>query len=106
MVLVVSLLITSLIGSIYIIFNLLRKVEKYEDEMKDTEQYMEILIKYFDMMTIHSNNAYKRMQDIDKLGSFESDDETGYVFKEIKQIITELEDVNLIFRSTTDDTRD
>jgi hypothetical protein len=27
------------------------------------------------------------MRQIDRLGSFESDDETGYVFKELKDIV-------------------
>jgi hypothetical protein len=30
------------------------------------------------------------MKNIDRLGSFESDDETGYVFKELKDIVGQL----------------
>jgi hypothetical protein len=31
------------------------------------------------------------MKDIDKLGSFEANDETGYVFKELYEIVEQLE---------------
>ena len=37
------------------------------------------------------DNAISRMKDIDKLGSFEANDETGYVFKELYEIVEQLE---------------
>lgn len=37
------------------------------------------------------NNAYSEMLDIDAIGAFESDDDTGVVFQELKSIV---EDVN------------
>ena len=35
-------------------------------------------------------NAYTRMKSLDRLGAFESDDETGYIFTEIKSAMEEL----------------
>ena len=32
------------------------------------------------------------MQEIDRLGSFEADDETGYIFQEIKAATTDLDE--------------
>lgn len=42
-------------------------------------------------MAGHIDNALERMKSIDKIGSFEADDETGYVFKELYEIVEELE---------------
>ena len=36
------------------------------------------------------NNSASHMRQIDRLGSFESDDETGYVFKELKNMVDQL----------------
>jgi hypothetical protein len=36
-------------------------------------------------------NAMERMKSIDKIGSFEANDETGYVFREMYSIIEELD---------------
>ena len=36
-------------------------------------------------------NAMDRMKSIDRIGSFEADDETGYVFREMYSIIEELD---------------
>ena len=33
-----------------------------------------------------------RMKELDKIGSFEADDDTGYVFKNIYEIISQLEE--------------
>ena len=37
--------------------------------------------------------AYDRMKKIDRLGSFEADDESGYIFNEIKTAMEELNEV-------------
>jgi predicted cation transporter len=71
--------------ALYTIWNLLRKVERLED---DIIEYDETLVNVY----THIENAYIRMKAIDKLGSFESDDETGYIFDEIKLILQELND--------------
>jgi len=34
----------------------------------------------------------KQMKEIDRIGSFEADDETGYIFKNIYDIISQLEE--------------
>lgn len=36
-------------------------------------------------------NAVDRMRSIDRIGAFEADDETGYVFREMFNIIEELD---------------
>ena len=71
--------------ALYTIWNLLRKVERLEDDITEHDDALENVY-------THIENAYTRMKSIDKLGSFESDDETGYIFDEIKLILQELND--------------
>ena len=57
----------------YGVWNLLRKLERYEDAIaENTETYIQIL------------NA---MKEIDSTGAFESDDEVGSTFTDLKNLI-------------------
>ena len=62
-------------------FNLLKKNEKQEDILAG---YMTYLNKISD--TIEA--ADKKLKEVDYKGSFESDDEIGFVFEQIKSIQT------------------
>ena len=68
---------------IYIVWNLIRKVEKLEDELDTQDEFLGGIDTKF-------NDALKRMQEIDRVGSFEADDESGYIFEKIKEVIEEL----------------
>jgi hypothetical protein len=73
--------------AVYIIRNLLAKVEVLEDNV---DQLVEDVQTYDELLTDikkHANNSYTRMKQIDRLGSFEADDETGAVFNEMLEII-------------------
>ena len=72
---------TLLLG--YTTYNLLRKNEALEDEMDFADKYLESA---FDSM----KRAYERMKKVDRLGSFEADDESGYIFEEIKSTLEQL----------------
>lgn len=57
----------------YGVWNLLRKLERYEDAIaENTETYVQIL------------NA---MKEIDSTGAFESDDEVGSTFTDLRNLI-------------------
>lgn len=63
----------------YTTFNLLRKTEKAED----------ILVSYklfIDSIQEQIAASDKRLKEIDRKGTFDSDDEIGWFFKEIKKI--------------------
>ena len=67
----------------YIIYNLLRKVEQYEDVVQDQVQYLQNI----------SNSIYegqKHLQNLDEKGVFQSDDEVGYFFEQMKYVQDEL----------------
>lgn len=66
--------------------NLLRKTEMLEDELEFSEKYIESA---YESM----KRAYKRMKSIDRIGSFESDDESGFIFDEIKSAMYELNEI-------------
>lgn len=68
---------------IYIVWNLIRKVEKLEDEL-DTQD------EFYGGIETKFNDALKRMQEIDRVGSFEADDESGFIFEKIKEVIEDL----------------
>ena len=60
-------------------FNLLRKVEKIEDVVIRYDRFISEYIKQLD-------NTDKRLKEIDEKGTFKSDDEIGWFFKQIKRL--------------------
>ena len=80
-----------LIGGLFLIItvlgiairNLLIKNEKYEDIVRDQTQYLQNI----------SNAIYegqKHLQNLDERGVFQSDDEVGYFFEQLKYVQDEL----------------
>lgn len=68
----------------YTTMNLLRKNEAIEEVVEEQEVLIaEIAAKIDESMF--------KMKELDRIGSFEADDETGTVFKNIYEIISELE---------------
>ena len=61
----------------YVIWNLFRKTELLETWVEDFTQRIQ---------TIQND-----LNDIDSSGAFESDDEVGAIFKQIKEIVNQLE---------------
>ena len=64
---------------VYTTFNLLKKNERQEDILAG---YMSYLNKISDTIDF----ADKKLKEVDARGSFESDDEVGFFFKQIKQL--------------------
>ena len=64
--------------------NLLRKNEAYEDVVEEQELVISNTANRID-------ESMARMKELDKLGSFEADDETGFIFKNLYEVIEELE---------------
>ena len=60
-------------------FNLLRKVEKIEDVVIRYDRFISEYTKQLD-------NTDKRLKEIDEKGTFKSDDEIGWFFKQIKRL--------------------
>ena len=69
---------------VYIIRNLLIKVEKYEDVTQDQAQYLQNISN-----TI--GESQKHLQNLDEKGVFQSDDEVGTFFNQMKEVQNELD---------------
>ncbi len=65
-----------LLTSCYVIWNLMTKLESLEDWVSDVINTIE--------------KMQKDLQEMDYRGSFESDDETGVIFKQIQTTINQL----------------
>jgi len=83
MIIAIIILSLALLGSLYANYNLLKNYEQSEEYVENLESWVNQFSK-----TVTEMN--QRLKKIDKRGSFSSDDEVGYFFKELKNIITEL----------------
>ena len=67
-------------------FNLLKKVERYEDELTKRQN---AIISYQDYINDLGNTIEfmtKRIDEIDAKGTFKSDDEVGFFFDRLKML--------------------
>jgi len=71
-------------------YRLMKRVETMEDYVSDLEKSNDEYFKFFSQLKKRITDSYSHLKNIDRLGSFESDDETGYIYKELKKIIEAL----------------
>ena len=94
MLVAVIILLVVLSVTFYIVWNLLRKVERLEDTSNDLSEYLYNTSTIIDQMN-------ERVQEIDKKGTFESDDEVGFFFEQLKEIQSILNSINVNERTDT-----
>lgn len=80
---IIGVLVVILSFLFYFLRNLLIKVEKYEDVVRDQVEYLQNISKLV-------AQSQSNLKDIDSRGVFESDDEVGEFFKILKSIQEEL----------------
>jgi hypothetical protein len=92
----VAVIILSIVLSVtfYIVWNLLRKVERLEDTANDLSEYLYNTSTIIDQMN-------ERVQEVDKRGTFQSDDEVGFFFEQLKEIQSILNSINVNERTDT-----
>lgn len=76
-IIIIALLLLG--GQLFLIWNLLRKVEKYEEDIILKNEF---ITKFQSMV----NDANTKLNEIDNKGSFESDDEVGFFFKNLMNL--------------------
>ena len=81
---IISILVGILLLFIYILRNLLIKVEKYEDVTVDQTAYLQRISDIIRDSQMH-------LRKLDEKGVFQSDDEVGYFFDKLKEIQKELD---------------
>ena len=90
MVITIIVLFILLSISIFVNINL---TKKYEDLETMAEESVDTLLENEKFLTelrnrIRSQQSYLRQ--LDRIGAFEADDETGYFFKEMKDIVNDI----------------
>jgi len=65
---------------IYVIFNLLKKLEKYEDQFEEYQKFIET-------ETNRNEALLEALRQIDQRQMFEKDDDVGSIFYQIKETI-------------------
>ena len=82
----IALVLLSLVSIVLgiAIRNLLVKVEKYEDITVDQTEYLQNISNVI-------KDSQKHLQSLDERGVFQSDDEVGYFFEQMKEVQKELD---------------
>jgi hypothetical protein len=88
MLILVCILLVLVVVLGYTTFNLLRKNEKQEDILRG---YMTYLNKFSEII----DYSHKKLKEVDAKGSFESDDEVGFFFQQIKALQEVLDTFNV-----------
>ena len=76
--------------SVLINFNQMRKQEALEGYIEELENSNTEYYQFFTTLKSRINESNSKLKQIDRLGSFEADDETGFVFTELRDIIEDL----------------
>jgi hypothetical protein len=90
MITIIVVLSILLLASIYININLTKKFEKLEEM---AESSVDILMENEKFLTSLKNRLLSQqsyLRQLDRIGAFEADDETGYFFKELKSIVNDI----------------
>ena len=85
---IIGILVALLIICTYIINNLLVKVEKYEDITQDQ-------VRYLQNISDTIGESKRHLQNLDDKGVFQSDDEVGEFFNQMKAVQEQLNDYML-----------
>ena len=94
MITIIILISIALLISLFANKNLLTKVESYEDIIHEQEIYIDLLDSYITKFKSKVKDTNEQLTALDAKGSFEADDEVGFVFKEIKEIFLDLDKLN------------
>lgn len=86
-----------LIVSCYVNWNLLRKIEQLED-------FSEKLSRWIDTLNQTAGNIISQLDIIDEKGMFKSDDYVGSIYKDINELIRDLD--KIIIRDEPEDAED
>jgi len=87
-IITISILSVLVVTLGYTTYNLLRKNEKQEDILTGYMVYLNKISDYIE-------TTDKKLKEIDSKGTFESDDEIGFFFQQVKNIQTVLNSFNI-----------
>jgi hypothetical protein len=90
MAIAVIILSILLIASIYVNINLTRKYEKLDDMAQESVNVLMENEKFLTSLKNRLLSQQSYLRQLDRIGAFEADDETGYFFKELKSIVNDI----------------
>ena len=88
MIIIISILSVIIVLLVYTNYNLLKKNEKCEDIIKSYENYIVNLSNTIDFSS-------KKLKEIDRKGTFDSDDEIGFFFQQLKYLQEQLDNFKI-----------
>jgi hypothetical protein len=86
MIYIISILSLLVVVMGFTTFNLLRKVERYEDELNKRQDAIISYQEYINGLGSTVEFMNKRINEIDAKGTFKSDDEVGFFFDRLKML--------------------
>ena len=86
-IIILSIILTA---SVVVNINQLRKQESQSEYIDDLESSNTEYYNFFAKLKTQIGTSHSKLKQIDRLGSFESDDETGFAFKELKDMYDDL----------------
>ena len=90
MITTIIILSVLLLTSIFVNINQLRKQESQSEYIEELENSNTEYYTFFQKLKSQIGEGNSRLKQVDRLGSFEADDETGFAFKELKDIYDDL----------------
>ena len=86
----IIILSVTLAISIFVNINQLRKQEAQSEYIDDLENSNTNYYTHFDQLKTKLTHANSEIRNIDRLGAFESSDEVGSAFRDIKEVLEDL----------------
>jgi hypothetical protein len=95
MIYIISLLSLLVVILGFTTFNLLKKTERYEDELNKRQDAIISYQEYVNGLGSTVEFMTKRIDEIDSRGTFKSDDEVGFFFERLKMLNEMLKPYNV-----------
>ena len=76
--------------SLFVNINQLRKQEDQSEYIEELENSNAEYYTFFQKLKTQVGESNSKLKQIDRLGSFDADDETGFAFKELREIYEDL----------------
>ena len=90
MITTIIILSVILLASIFVNINQLRKQESQSEYIEELETSNTEYYTFYQKLKTQIGESNSKLKQIDRLGSFEADDETGFAFRELKDIYDDL----------------
>ena len=99
MVVIIIMLSLVVVLLSYLVYANVKKAER-------ASEYCEAYVQFISVLFMRFTQTRERLEEVDRLGSFKADDETGFIFKDIEESIQDLYQFITRYVNTTEDKED